>query len=145
MSFEFLKLAGKISLPNEGIDNRVFWLGAVGVRKDGTMVNSRNGVVRFTPPTQDFQYIYSSHAEGRVLQKMDVGGTLYVSRVARVDYRFAMARPCPHCQRLIRAKGIKKVFYTVNSEQYGIWQVEKDEDRIYNFKESYNFSSHCVH
>ncbi len=39
------------------------------------------------------------------------GAKLYVVRLASDD-SFALALPCPHCMRLIKAVGIKEIFYS---------------------------------
>ena len=128
---EMLLFAAKIALPDEENDNRGFWLGCVGLRSDGTLVFSKNGSV-FSTITENYQLLPGSHAECRVLRKMDWGGTLYVARVARKDRTIAMARPCPICQVKIKAKGIKKVYYSINPTQWGVWNPKTDTDRIYS-------------
>lgn len=125
-----LLMAAKVALPNNRSDIRDFWLGCVGVRKDGALVFSKNGAV-YSTTVEDYQLIPDAHAEGRVLRKMDWGGTLYVARVKRKDGSLAMARPCPMCQNRIRGRGIKKVFYTINQNQYGVWFVKDNFDRVY--------------
>ncbi len=128
---DLLLFAAKIALPDSGKDWRGFWIGAVGIRKDGTMVFSKNGAF-FSTTVDDYQAIPQVHAEGRVLRKMDFGGTLYVARVARKDQSLQMARPCGMCQVKIKSKGIKKVYYTINDHQYGVWYVKKNIDRVYS-------------
>jgi tRNA(Arg) A34 adenosine deaminase TadA len=127
---ELLLFAAKIAMPDSDNDLRGFWVGAVGIRNDGTIVFSKNGAF-YSSTTGYYQAIPSAHAEGRVLRKMDFGGTLYVSRVARIDKSLRMARPCGMCQVQIRAKGIKKVYYTINDTQFGVWYPKTDKDRIY--------------
>jgi len=128
---DLLLFAAKIALPDNFKDWRGFWLGAVGIRKDGTMVYSKNGTF-FSTAVDDYQAIPQVHAEGRVLRKMDFGGTLYVARVSREDRSLKMARPCRMCQVRIKSKGIKKVYYTINNKQYGIWYPKLDVDKIYH-------------
>ncbi len=76
--------------------------------------------------------IPESHAEGRVLRKLGKRGTLYVARVTKVTREFAMSRPCPMCQNRIKAFDVKKVYYTINKDQYGVWTPDTDLDRVYN-------------
>ena len=130
---DLLLFAAKIALPPDKNDMRNFWLGCVGIRKDGAMVFSRNGAV-YSTSVEDYQLIPIGHAECRAIKKMDWGGTLYVARVLRKDKSIAMAKPCSICQTKIKAKGITKVYYTINPNQYGIWDVKKDTDRIYSCK-----------
>jgi tRNA(Arg) A34 adenosine deaminase TadA len=129
-----LQLAAKVALPNNNeTDARSFWLGCIGVRNDGKIVFSKNGAV-YSTSIVDYQLIPNSHAEGRVLRKMDWGGTLYVARVKKIDGTLACSAPCSMCAIRIKAKGIKKVFYTINNFQYGLWDVRKDIHTIFNCK-----------
>jgi tRNA(Arg) A34 adenosine deaminase TadA len=130
---DLLLFAAKIACPDDSNDDRNFWLGCVGLRKDGAMVFSKNGAV-FSTTVEDYRLLPGSHAEGRVLRKMDWGGVLYVARVTRKDRSLAMARPCPMCMIKIKAKGIKKVFYTINQNQFGVYCPSSDKDRIYNVR-----------
>lgn len=129
----FLKLAAKVAKPNSNKDPRNFWLGCIGIRNDNVIVSSKNGPV-FCTDSYVYQTIPDSHAEGRVLRKMDRGGTLYVARVHKNDGSLAIARPCIVCQIRIKAKGIKKVYYSINDFQYGIWNVKDDFDIVKNCK-----------
>lgn len=129
---EMIKLAGKISLPTTTFDPRGFWLGCVGIRQDGALVSAKNGAVHSTC-VDNYQHMPSAHAEGRVLRKLGKGGTLYVARIAKSTKEYAMARPCPMCQTRIKAFGVKKVYYTINPEQYGIWTPSNDTDKVYQF------------
>jgi len=90
----------------------------------------KNGAF-YSSAVDDYQAVPAVHAEGRVLRKMDFGGTLYVARVARKDQSLQMARPCGMCQVKIKSKGIKKVYYTINNTQFGVWYPKTETDRIY--------------
>jgi tRNA(Arg) A34 adenosine deaminase TadA len=125
-----LLFAAKIAIPNFN-DKRHFWLGCIGLRRDGALVHSKNGAV-YSTIVDDYQLIPESHAECRVLRKMDYGGVLYVARVMRKDMSLAMARPCPMCMIKIKSKGIKKVYYTVNNYQYGLFIVKSNHDTIFS-------------
>lgn len=127
---DLLLFAAKIALPDDDKDWRGFWIGAVGIRKDGTMVFSKNGAF-YSSTVDDYQAIPSVHAEGRVLRKMDFGGTLYVARVARKDRSLQMAMPCIMCRTQIKSRRIKKVYYTINNTQFGVWYVKTETNRIY--------------
>ena len=136
---DLLLLAAKIAEPQSN-DLRRFWVGAIGKRKDGKAVFSKNGAVHTTAyDMKRYQYIPISHAECRVIRKMDCGGVLYVARVAREDRSLKMSRPCSMCQNKIKSRGIKKVFYTINNTQYGVWYVDKNEDVIFNFGNAKKF------
>jgi len=43
------------------------------------------------------------------------GATIYVARILK-DGSPAMSKPCLRCQKALRKAGIKKVFYTIDSE-----------------------------
>lgn len=126
-----LEQAAIVALPTSDDDRRHFWLGCVGVRDDGVIVSSKNGSVAFTDTVENYQLVPSSHAEGRVLRKLGKKGTLYVARVSRKDGSLVMARPCGMCQVRIKSFGVKKVFYTINNKQYGVWFSDTDTDKIY--------------
>ena len=126
---ELLKLAGKIALPINETDMRNFWLGAIGVRKDGVIVSSKNGAVQSS--NIGYKAVPQSHAESRLCRKLGKNGIIYVSRVSRQTYELAMARPCFNCQKIIRAHNVKKVYYSINKNQYGVWFPEIDFDKVY--------------
>lgn len=42
------------------------------------------------------------------------GATLFVARVDKRDNP-AMSKPCENCQKMMRARGIKKVYYTIDN------------------------------
>ncbi len=132
MITEMFQLASKVSLPTDLHDPRNFWLGCVGIRDDGKIVSAKNGSV-FSTETTNYQHMPNSHAEGRVLRKLGKGGTLFVSRVYKIGMDYAMSRPCPMCQTRIRAFNVKKVYYTINAEQYGVWSPSLDTDKVFNF------------
>lgn len=106
-------------------DVRTFSLGAVGIRADGACVSSCN-----SPSTARNR---KAHAEYKALKKCDFGATLFVARV-KSDGSYGMSRPCPNCSKVIITKGVKKVYYTINEKQYGVWTPSTDSDKVYNFK-----------
>jgi tRNA(Arg) A34 adenosine deaminase TadA len=90
---------------------RRFLLGALGRRTDGTFVVSTNG-------GQPNERTFSAHAEARIVRKLDDGSTIWVARVLK-DGTVSMARPCPRCHKLMSARGIRTVFYTISETEYG--------------------------
>lgn len=126
---ELLVRAAIVSMPTTVDDQREFWLGCVGVRKDGAIVSAKNGSMRFREiPRNISKTSPANHAECRCLRKMDTGGVLYVARVSNVG--LAMARPCCRCAINIQSRYISKVYYTINNQQYGIWYPNDDVDVI---------------
>jgi len=71
-------------------------------------------------------YPNGTHAEVaaifQVRKKVDLGGTkMFVARVKR-NGEIAMAQPCRMCRELIRSYGIKRVFFTIDENTYGVWK-----------------------
>lgn len=131
MVLDMLKSAAKFSLPTIQNDPRNFWLGAVGIRQDGCIVYSRNGSAIHHETAFNNRTIASVHAEGRILRKLGKGGVIYVARVSKLTRKLAMARPCGFCQANISAMNVKKVFYSINECQYGVWDLVADTDKVY--------------
>ena len=128
---DMLRLAAKVALPTNDMDRRNFWLGCIGIRKDGVLVSAKNGATQYYDTVPNYQLIPNSHAEGRVLRKLGSGGLLYVARVSRNNTGLVMARPCEICQVRIKAARIKKVYYSINQECYGLWLPQEDKDKIF--------------
>lgn len=89
---------------------RTYRLAALGVRDDGTSVYCVNGSVGEPHP--------HSHAEKRLCRKLDKGASVYVCRVGATG-EFRMARPCPNCLYSMKSKSVKRIFYTINADEYG--------------------------
>jgi hypothetical protein len=122
-------------------DDRVFLLGAVGMRKDGRLVHAQNAAVLDTlkrdawTKMNVYRRFPESHAEIRLTRKLGFGATVYVARVRACNGDLAMARPCECCQTVLRAFRVKKVYYTINNNEWGVWDPLKDTDAHY-MKES---------
>ena len=89
-------------------------VGAIGFRKDGPIVHAFNG------GDQKYQSP-NSHAEAALIRKLGkYSPEIYVARVRRNDGKFALARPCISCYpRIVNAK-VKRVYYTIDENTYGI-------------------------
>jgi len=74
-----------------------------------------------------------AHGEHKIARKLDHGAIVYVVRVLRKDGTLAMSRPCPDCQAILRSKRVKKVYYSINPEQYGIYIPADDTDTYFRF------------
>lgn len=105
----YFRLAKKVAA--RGKDCRSYRLGAVGVRKDGTVVKSKNIPNRLPEP--------AAHAEARVCRKLDKGSQVYVVRIDRKN-NLTLARPCCVCQRMMRARNIKRCYYSISENEYGV-------------------------
>jgi deoxycytidylate deaminase len=70
---------------------------------------------------------FSTHAELAALKKAGkhaIGAKLYVVRLAAGDNaKLANSKPCARCQIAIMAAGIKKVFYSIAHNEWGVWTV----------------------
>lgn len=106
--FRYLEQA--VELARSIDDGRNFRLAAVAIREDGTAVQSTNLMVN-VPQLR-------GHAEARVMLKAGWGSTVYVARVLK-NGDLALSKPCRHCERLMRARGVKKVYYTISDNEYG--------------------------
>lgn len=111
-------------------DPRGFVLGAAGIRKDGTIVTSKNGAVHSTS-SHIFRSIPSAHAEVRLCRKLGNGGVVYVVRISKRDGSLVMSRPCFTCQKIMQSRHVEKVYYSINSNQYGILNLDNDRDVVY--------------
>lgn len=133
---KLLKLAAKYSSPNQN-DQRIYSLGAVGVRDDGRIVHARNEAVfdTYTGSKRSICSVHKrfpeSHAEARLTKKLGLGGTVYVARVARCNQELAMARPCESCQSILKAFRVNKVYYSISQNEWGMWDPAKNTDTFY--------------
>lgn len=94
-----------------GQQSRKYFLGAIGLRKDGAIVTATNGGTKGerTP---------TAHAEYRLSRKLDSGAVVYVARVLK-NSAVALARPCMGCQIAMRNRGVSKCYYTISENEYG--------------------------
>jgi deoxycytidylate deaminase len=145
---EMFHKCAKMALPKTSQDLiKHFWLGSIAKRSDGALVGSKNLSVDINVSNPNFekmrpnQKIKLSHSEYRTLMKSDKGSILYVARISKKDYVennsivFKMARPCENCAMMCQIKKVKKVYYTINDSQYGVWDVEKDTDLIFKMRD----------
>lgn len=105
------------------VDKRSFLLGAIGIRNDGVMVRSLNS------PTENKNR--KVHAECKLCRKLDYGAeAVYVARVRLDNFEFGMARPCSSCRKILKTKRVKRVFYTISQNSYGVWYPATNEEKI---------------
>jgi tRNA(Arg) A34 adenosine deaminase TadA len=122
--WEYLEIAGRAARPFT--DNRRHQLGVLGIRQDGAIVISRNGAVYNGRSTEK---VPSAHAEYRALRKAGVGSILFVARVKK-NGDYALAKPCVYCEQIIRSRKVKRVYYTISNDKYGVWDLLKDQKGI---------------
>jgi len=107
---KYFQIAKKIALSKK--DKRAFLMGALAIRKDGVIVGALNGPVKTPEPW--------AHAEARLSRKMGYGATVYIVRVLRTGGRFAIAKPCETCMNIMRSRKVKKIYYTIDNNSYGV-------------------------
>jgi len=109
--WKFFRLAAEEAVKNRAFHTRNHQLGCVAVRGDGAMVKASNGP---TPvPTREM------HAEYRVSKKMDYDATVYVVRVLK-DGSYGMAMPCADCLKAMKSKRVKRIYFTIDNDNYGV-------------------------
>jgi tRNA(Arg) A34 adenosine deaminase TadA len=91
-------------------DLRSYRVGAVAIRPDGCLVSSRN--ISSTDKTA------ACHAESRLMRKAGAGAIVFVARASAGD-TWAMARPCPSCMTLLKARKVFKCYYTIRPGEWG--------------------------
>lgn len=101
---KYLKLAADISRLKD--DDRTYFHGAVGIRKDGVIVCAQNGC----PKQPDRKH----HAEYRVLRKLGREGVLFVVRTT-AELCWANSTPCNDCLKAIKSSGTVAVFWSTGA------------------------------
>lgn len=119
----YLGMAAKIAVSKD--DERSFLLGAIGIRNDGAIVKAMNS------PSQLQDKM--AHAESKLTRKLGFGADVFVSRIAKGSREWAMAKPCPFCQCILKAFRVYKVYYTIDKQFYGIWTPSSDTDKVIFF------------
>jgi len=108
------ELQEAINLAIKHRNKKNFLFGCIAKRSDGVYVRSVNHDISGEP-------LPSGHAEARVLRKAGTGSILWVARIAKDNKTWAMAKPCRHCRALIKNRGVKRVYYTIGPNEWGIW------------------------
>lgn len=131
---KYLKLAEKLSLEYEYDDGLEYYLCAI-IVKGGNVLSigynkkSTNGFVEhYADVARGIRdYCMSTHAEmDAVLKargKHDLRGTkMYVVRT-KPSGGVGMAKPCEICQHILYNYGIKRAYYTIADNEYGVLRV----------------------
>jgi deoxycytidylate deaminase len=145
---KYLKLAEKCALENDFDPALNFRLAAVLVKGGQIIATGYNkrSTNSFVEHYADKlrgkrQYCLSTHAEldaiCKARIKMDISGSkIYVCRIRKADDQVAMARPCPICETALSNYGVKRAFYTITGNDYG---VMKPQNQIINAYENYDY------
>ena len=108
--FDFFEIAGRVASSRR--DKRAFFLGAIGVRRDGAMVHAFNSANQ--------ERYHATHAERRLCRKLDSGAVVYVARIRKGDGQFGLAKPCQRCQAILKSYGVRRIYYTIANAEYGV-------------------------
>lgn len=111
--FHYFEMAGKIATSKD--DRRSFLLGSIAVRGDGAIVSAVNSI------SQEPNRLL--HSEYRISKKLDHGATVYVARIRLLNGERAMAKPCHDCFRVLVSKKVKRIYYTISNNEYGVIDV----------------------
>ena len=90
---------------------RQYRLGAVGIRSDGAIVTASN-----LPSRQPHARV---HAEARLVRKLNCGSEVFIVRILRSG-KLDNAHPCAKCQKAMRLRGIRRVYYSISDDEYGV-------------------------
>jgi tRNA(Arg) A34 adenosine deaminase TadA len=93
-------------------DHRAFLIGAVAIRKDGTLVKSHN--------LPAFDWDRNVHAEYRLSKKLDMGAEVFVARIGKDGLGFKNAKPCDSCLKILISKRVSRIYYTISNFEWGV-------------------------
>lgn len=132
---KFLKLALREASKHEYDEQLAFRLCAV-IVSGGNILSigynsmSRGGFVQFLEQydTSDRPFI-NTHAEIdailRARNKIDLTGCkVYIARLKRRGDLIGMAKPCEICQAALFRYGIRRAYYTIDSNNYGAVSIQ---------------------
>ncbi len=51
------------------------------------------------------------------------GSTIFVARVSKGSGEDRMSKPCVMCHEVLKAQGVKKVYYTIDSDTVGFYKL----------------------
>jgi deoxycytidylate deaminase len=79
-------------------------------------------------------YYMSTHAEQNAIlsirKKVDLtGSTIYVARLRSLASKYGkvgLSRPCNICQKVLLSYGIKKAYYTITDNEYGVMKITEN-------------------
>lgn len=106
-----LNEALKIAIKGRGKNQKQYHLGCIVIRSDGSVVSAFNSRSRDRAP--------SLHAEVKALKKAGKAHTLYISRVM-ANGSWGLAKPCSTCIETIKKHKVKKIYYTISYNEYGV-------------------------
>jgi len=115
----------------ESNDTYPKWRLSAVIVKGGAVLSVGQSKLRTNPAVCDFdepgvRERVSIHAEMDALKRCGnpKGAVIYVARIGRSN-DIGLAKPCRSCQKKLIAAGIKRVVYTINNVEYGVWPPEE--------------------
>lgn len=136
-----LKTAQKLAQEHEYDEGLEYFLCAV-IVKGGNILSigynkkSTNGFVEHFADVARGQrdYCLSTHAEMDAVlaarAKIDLRGTkIYVVRI-KASGGLGMARPCFICQHMLYNYGIRRAYYSIDDDEYGVMKVDNPAKRF---------------
>jgi deoxycytidylate deaminase len=96
---------------------------SVGYNKSGT-----NAFVRYYQKIAKHEYCETTHAEQdailKVRSKTDLRGSkIFVVRLRSSNSplgELGLARPCPICEEVLKSYGIKRAYYSISDNEFGV-------------------------
>jgi hypothetical protein len=129
---DMLLLAAEYAAPDKDT-TRTYALGAIGIRRDNRIVHARNSSVLDSVHYEKgspYRRFPESHAEARLTKRLGYCSPLvYVARVKRSG-GLGLAAPCSGCQAILRAHRVERVIYTIDDNNYGIWDVSDSTRKL---------------
>jgi uncharacterized protein with PIN domain len=119
--FEIAKSIALVKKNRLDRDLRNFFFGTVALRRDNILVAASNGCVAIDNGSKQ-HYFSNAHSEFRIAKKLDKGAIVFVTRV-NSDGSFRNAKPCPNCEMVLRKKMVKRVYYTISDNEYGVLKI----------------------
>jgi hypothetical protein len=98
-------------------DRRIYLHGAIGIRRDGTIVTARNSATDTVDKRT--KTLSATHAETRLCKKLDMGSTIYVVRISRKDGLLTDSKPCNDCIRSMKRLKVKTIYYSITPNEFG--------------------------
>lgn len=117
---EMIQRAAEFASRRPPGDKRRYQIAAVGITPEGGIYHARNLAYHFSEDEQlSFRKEPSAHAEFKLARALSKGSVVYVARVLKSG-GLAIAKPCPMCMIALRAKQVKRVYYTIDDSSYGV-------------------------
>ena len=75
----------------------------------------------------DHKGVSTYHAEIAAIMNLPresiKGSTIYVARVSKGSKEDRMSKPCIMCYEVLKAQGVKKVYYTIDDDIVGFYKI----------------------